>query len=830
MGDKSTSPYWDGFTPLSKEVIDSECLIYENLAKRLSDEWERECAKYEDTMNVKFDGKKKKKKVPRRNYVNREARIKDPSLFPYHSSCYALLDAYDNLYDKTNQQPVSKDAVPPHCFPPPPVYPTRPRADGDISGFLPCTFRSVAAAIFRLEQVQEFFDAGDELSKYMDLLMQSGMKDYVLRGGVDRPPFDAMLQTVLQAQPVPLFIISSSQCGPVDLPDDPSELKEILLKLLKHALSEIQRDHILAKAVLSRLFAEGHMEDVECLRKVLVLLASDFITSCELPCDEPEDHVCEEWENFRNSLFVVFGNVAVTLTEDHGVALAAFVRHLFLREFGHLALDVNHSFGEKMKNQLKRNLIVSREDYDDREIDDSASAIPTPLVLAVAAGLRRRACIEHERIRGFLEEQSTLTSEEKILSSIRSYKVCLSALTSIANGIVTLLPPVERFYGMASGVIFDLAVSLIGHEYDVADSYMGVEHEELASISSPFRFADNVRQAATIRAQRSFPTRDCHSVREKVLNQCRQIVLGRPPDEIRDVVRKIFLRDMVHLQDTWFGYGDFLIWCRFEVDPLDPVLLCNEFNYHIDDDESDDEESDDEDDESEEESKWDVDEDGNFLSPEELEARFGFSLLALHCAWREPWTAESHPTFQPGFRTAVHQVALSLHRLDMPKELHGHIVQYFSRDWWPDERACCFYYDCQLEQLRKEEECRETGEMYVRPPVKFCECGVFAYCSRACREADWKAGHKRVCGRPPSCRPTGKEYRLCEVIRRMQEGGDVNDVGEQESEMIVDEGDADDGSWESVDSDEDLEENMEGALTITARIMDYFKQNSYKDS
>ena len=606
MVDKTTSNYWDGFDPLSKEVIGSECLIYENLAKNLSGEWERECAKYEETMTVKFDGKKKKK-VPRRNYINKEARVEDPSLFPYHSSCYALLDAYDNLYDKPNEQPVSKDAVSPHSFPPPPVYPTRPRADDAISGFLPCTLRSVAAAIFRLEQIQGLMDADNELLNYMDLLIHSGVDGCIL-AGFDRPPFDVMLQTILQARPVPFFIISRSQCGPVDLPDDQSETREILLKILKHALSEIQRDHILAKAVLSRLFAEGHMEDVECLRKVLVLLASEFITSCELPCDEPEDHVCAEWEIFRDSLFVVFGNVARTLIEEHGVAFAAFVRYLFLREFGHLAVDATHSFGEKMKNQLKRNLIVSREDYDDREMEDSTSAIPTLLVMAVSTGLRKRACIEYERIRGFLEEKFEISSEEIILSAIRSYKVCLSALVSIADGIITLLPPVERFYEMASGVVFDITVSLIGPKYDISDSYMGLEHDELECVSSPFRFANNVRQAATIRAQRSFPPRASHSPREKILNQCRQIVSGRPPDEIRDVVRKIFIRDMVHLQETRFGYGDFLIWCRFDVNPLDPALFCNEFNHQIDYQDSDDDDTDDEDDASEEEFKWDVDE------------------------------------------------------------------------------------------------------------------------------------------------------------------------------------------------------------------------------
>jgi len=224
------------------------------------------------------------------------------------------------------------------------------------------------------------------------------------------------------------------------------------------------------------------------------------------------------------------------------------------------------------------------------------------------------------------------------------------------------------------------------------------------------------------------------------------------------------------------------------------------------------------------------------LSPEELESRFGFSLLALRCAWREPWTAESHPTFQPGFRNAVRQVDLLLHRLEMPKELHGHIVQYFSRDWWPDSRAGCFYYDCMLEQVRKEEECRETGDVYVRPPVKFCQCGVAAYCSKACREGDWKRGHKRECGRPPYCRLTAKEYRLCEVIRHLQEGRDMKSGVEQERQIIVEEkdvdadadADTDDGSWESLDSDEDSEESMEGTPTITACIMNFFKQH-YKD-
>ena len=165
--------------------------------------------------------------------------------------------------------------------------------------------------------------------------------------------------------------------------------------------------------------------------------------------------------------------------------------------------------------------------------------------------------------------------------------------------------------------------------------------------------------------------------------------------------------------------------------------------------------------------------------------RFDFSLLALQCAWHEPWTAETHSTFQPGFRTAVFQVALCLQGVGMPRELHSHIVQYFARDWWPDSRAQCWNYDCILEQLRKQEECRASsggGEPYVPPVVKFCVCGVAAYCSRACRENDWKSGgHKRMCGKPPYCRPTAKDYRFCQVIRQKVSGEEVTSGGDDEN-------------------------------------------------
>lgn len=219
--------------------------------------------------------------------------------------------------------------------------------------------------------------------------------------------------------------------------------------------------------------------------------------------------------------------------------------------------------------------------------------------------------------------------------------------------------------------------------------------------------------------------------------------------------------------------------------------------------------------------------------------RFDFTLLALQCAWHEPWTAESHPTFQPGFRTAVFEVALCLHHTGMPREIHGHIVQYLARDWWPDTRASCWNYDCMLAELRKQEECRDAGEEYVPPAVTFCVCGVAAYCSRTCRENDWKSGgHKRMCGKPPYCRPTVKEYRFCEVIRQkvlgVSDESDAMALEQNQSELVMDElvvedeDEGDDGSWESVDSDEEMEAPSGETRTTTSLITEFFKAH-YKD-
>lgn len=63
--------------------------------------WDEEVSKYEETIMVQTDDRTTEQL--RRNYRNPAGIIEDPSLFPYHSACYALLDCYDTHDDESDQ-------------------------------------------------------------------------------------------------------------------------------------------------------------------------------------------------------------------------------------------------------------------------------------------------------------------------------------------------------------------------------------------------------------------------------------------------------------------------------------------------------------------------------------------------------------------------------------------------------------------------------------------------------------------------------------------------------------------------------------------------------
>ena len=98
-----------------------------------------------------------------------------------------------------------------------------------------------------------------------------------------------------------------------------------------------------------------------------------------------------------------------------------------------------------------------------------------------------------------------------------------------------------------------------------------------------------------------------------------------------------------------------------------------------------------------------------------------------------------------------------------------------------------------------------------------------------------------MCGKPPYCRPSAKEYRLCEVVRHNgstngieQTNGSGTEIAvpmEEDDDEVLNEEEIvedDDDDWESVESGEEFEEPVDEARTTTSLISEFFRGH-YKD-
>lgn len=228
--------------------------------------------------------------------------------------------------------------------------------------------------------------------------------------------------------------------------------------------------------------------------------------------------------------------------------------------------------------------------------------------------------------------------------------------------------------------------------------------------------------------------------------------------------------------------------------------------------------------------------------------------MLLLRAWQAPWSPTTHASFQPDFRNAAKAVALCTHKLGFPHEIVSGICSFLNRDWWDDSRKQCWSYDCRSEMNfkilspKKSEQCTSDTKTEA---LEYCpNCRVALYCSKNCREKDYKETHKKRCCRPPF-RTTLPDYEELQLCVEILQTGDTSlpqfltarstaaiDNVRQASmfpsstnQSIGDENvddDSDAGSWETVGSDEGADDTEMSPITKTTRIYKYFKETAYK--
>ena len=220
------------------------------------------------------------------------------------------------------------------------------------------------------------------------------------------------------------------------------------------------------------------------------------------------------------------------------------------------------------------------------------------------------------------------------------------------------------------------------------------------------------------------------------------------------------------------------------------------------------------------------------MSNVHLSARYDFTLLKLVQAWNAPWSPERHHSYQSQFRAAVQTLFLCSARLDLPHDIACHITKFLPRSFWPDERARCWCDDCSVDNSVSLMMWKLGGKVEEQKPklqvTKLCDCKVAMYRNNEHRRKD-SGQHRKWCQSIPLSIPGPAEERFCQIVEATLKGEAVATIHHATIGLESDEqGDDDDdeGSWESIDSDE---EEVEAPKSVTEMIYEFFRRRSYKN-
>ena len=561
----------------------------------------------------------------------------------------------------------------------------------------------------------------------------------------------------------------------------------ILLRVLKHSLSDLQRDFRLARAILLLIadwklcdenddyeYSSNIKEDASrveekmdnrskdvvssysgstCLRQLLTIISSEYIRKCNGNCHElyiadggisddddddedddynssstrlhAPDHYCKDWWEFLGTLSTLLSEGITCITQSHANIICAFV-----------VLELNHantpdvSFAAVSgKEYLKRNLYflnnaeqqdgTTRNTAEDGVTQDTAP-FNNNLLLTIISAVRLHALSDRLRLVKLIDEFNCSDKEKQGYISVQltryldSYRRCNNILVVIGERIALQLPCNIHSRQLGGMIVRGLVESFIGSDVlssvHAPLSYLGQQNVRLRSLIDPRRYADAVLNSSN--HPLLDPSRkDSDS---NTIGKCSfESLIGiQPPVQVVDTVKALFTADLVDLQVSGCGYGDFLIWCNLPVSP-EPILfdyISNFPNLRDMDEAFDNIGSTSE--------EWCVDEDGIELDYAHLSARYDFSLLVLLRQWHAPWSSDSHFSFSIPFRRSVSTMALCAHRFGVPHDIVAMVNSYLPRSWWPDDRRCCWCRDCQMNTMKNQSSQSRDGQSRLRSERK----------------------------------------------------------------------------------------------------------------
>lgn len=582
----SESPFH--FRTLDVKTIEEEIATIRSVEKELDEEWKTESLKYEETITVPHCSHP----VARRNYFNPEGIVQDVSLFPYHDVYYALIDAYDCLYSSEREHPILKRALRPRLDRIPQSRSIGSRIQqheiDSIENILEyirrCFFTS---PVFRAQQFpyhdDVLYTSPDSVVNCILLEDETELLPSAqwIPGETPARLYDGQHEFWSQMRLMFLQGKSLDEVN-INLPSSFKLSREVkvhtLLRLLRHALSEYQRDYYLALSILTRLSRERALDDVSILRQLLLIVNSECV-ECGNFCEQEEedeeenrDHHCGEWSAFINGLHLAIGLGISVITEEHAITLVSFVRSRYLDEFGHLLVE-SEQLEKQRRTRLKRVIAALRT-------EDGPSNLHIQFVEILLRSLGTRASLERKRCREAINRGTV--SDEILGTFLSSYWNSVRALVDIGDATVEMIPDSEPYFTLASEAVKNIAYGFMERvlppanrvhdmEYhDEGSTYLMPAHNDLyPNVISPCRYLHHLLQK-----QEPHLFTGSHKQHGGIDSQTASAILdSERPGEVLKTVRSLFVRDMVDIRLSRMGYGDFVVWCEFELNMDDPIMF-----------------------------------------------------------------------------------------------------------------------------------------------------------------------------------------------------------------------------------------------------------------
>ena len=269
------------YKPISYAEVRQEILTLMTVTAASLEEWRREESMYEQTVTRTGETPSV---VPRRNCLTSDGgNVRDPELFPYHTACYPLLDAYEQriivdweAYREGTELIWSTDFSV--------TGNTRERNEREldvIPGYLPCSLEALEISL----GVLLYSDKEDILEDEWNNGLEKRLKSH------DNPEFYFQQEEA----------VIHEKFGISFFPPEADAKADLLLKILRHALSDLQKDYRLARAVIRRLSKWKLCQNADCLRRALSIIGTR-LADCDGYCferffaadqqDELPDHSC----------------------------------------------------------------------------------------------------------------------------------------------------------------------------------------------------------------------------------------------------------------------------------------------------------------------------------------------------------------------------------------------------------------------------------------------------------------------------------------------------------------------------------------------------------